>query len=76
MNQEEAPYEFKIHLFLDTPLEASAEVPSERDINLKMFEKLESLGAKKISDFYMRDNKGGNSDKIRYTFVLEEKELA
>ena len=41
-----------------------------------MFEKLESLGAKKITDFYMKDNKGGNSDKIRYSFGFEEKEFA
>lgn len=72
IREEPSPYEFKIHLFVDNQdNEQSEEKPSQRDINLKLMDKLKSMGAVNISDTFMKDKKG-TSDKIRFLFQIED----
>ena len=84
IRKEEPPYDFKIHLFLDYPKddeENKVQRPNQRELTLKMMDKLESLGAKDIRDTFLKDNRGEkaggkNSDKIRYTFTVSTEEDA
>jgi hypothetical protein len=85
IRHEEPPYDFKIHLFLDYPKEeeesSKVQRPTQRDLTIKMMDKLESLGAKDIRDTFMKDNRGDkstgkNSDKIRFQFTVGTEEEA
>jgi hypothetical protein len=73
IKKEEAPYEFKIHLFLDGESELSS-----REITTQVMEKLNTFGASNIKDTIMvRDrNEHSKNDKIRYMFQVHEKEQA
>lgn len=73
IKKEEAPYEFKIHLFLDGESELS-----HREITTQVLEKLNTFGASAIKDTVMvRDrNQHNKNDKIKYMFQVSEKEKA
>ena len=86
---EEGPYEFKLHLFLDT--DSSQEIsgkryPQDYQEHLdSLYGKLKDLGAEHINDAFMperrrksdeeSDKKKHSSDKIRFLFTIaQEKE--
>ena len=73
IKKEEAPYEFKIHLFLD-----GEDVLSNREITTQVMEKLNTFGASNIKDTVMvKDrNEHNKNDKIRFMFLIHEKEQA
>jgi len=74
IRKEEAPYDFKIHLFLDNPKEDKLQ---PKDISVMVCKKLLSFNAANVRDFI--DNRGGgekNSDRIRFTFVIDNKDDA
>lgn len=74
IKKEEPPYEFKIHLFLDSPKD---ERVNKRDIGLKLLEKLNEYGAVNFRDqMIWGNNERANNDKIRYTWIIENKEQA
>ena len=71
IKKEEAPYEFKIHLFLD-----GEDALSNREITTQVMEKLNTFGASNIKDTVMvKDrNEHNKNDKIRFMFLIHEKE--
>jgi len=74
IRKEEPPYEFKIHLFLDSPKD---ERVNKRDIGTTLLEKLNEYGAVNFRDQMIWGNEGRNAnDKIRYTWIVESKEQA
>lgn len=73
IRKEEAPYEFKIHLFLDGPKDENR---NNRDIGCMLLEKLNEYGAKNFRDQMIWGNSEKNNDKIRYTFVIEDTQEA
>ena len=86
MRNELPPFDFKIHLFLDSEAENQEKYTQDmrRDITEKMYEKLKELGAETISDLFMadrpksdnHDSKKKSSDKIRFLFTSPSEELA
>ena len=72
IKKEEAPYEFKIHLFLD-----GGNSSSTREITTQIMEKLNTYEAAGIKDTVMiKDrNEHNKSDKIRYIFSIAEKDI-
>jgi hypothetical protein len=77
LRREEPPFDFKIHLFLDKPSEGQKELPSQRELTLKMMEKLQSLGARNVHDSLIKDRRSADdtkrrgNDKIKYTFSID-----
>jgi len=57
-----------VHVFLDNK---NANEGLLRNYSPKMFEKLQSMGAKNMKDQYLhsKDDRGG--DKIRYNFIID-----
>ena len=74
IRKEESPYEFKIHLFLDTQKDEGKR--NNRDIGCMLLEKLNEYKAKNFRDQMIWGTPDKNNDKIRYTFVIEDKDEA
>ena len=61
MGKEEAPFKFKIHLFLNSKndrrdeQETEKSPPKIRDLNLVVMEKLSKYGAINVNDSVLRD---------------------
>ena len=82
IQQEEPPYDFKIHLFLDNNTDevSSKRYPQDyQDILDSIYGKLQDLGAGNITDMYLPDRprrgdqeetKKKSSDKIRFLFTV------
>jgi len=79
IRKEEPPYEFKIHLFLTRTDENKM---SPREITLAVMQKLNEYGAQNVIDHLMimdkqRDSYQNNkNDKIRYNFVINDRDQA
>lgn len=74
IKKEEPPYEFKIHLFLD----GGDSKMSLREITIQVMEKLKQFDATNIRDVVQVKNRDepSKNDKIRYMFLVHEKEKA
>ena len=73
---EPSPYEFKIHLFLDSlNAEDQSDRQLQRDLTTKVMDRLQEMGATNINDTFMKDKKG-NNDKIRLLFTIEDQQKA
>jgi hypothetical protein len=74
IRREEGPFEFKIHIFLDS--NQDDENNSTRDITLKIMEKLNNMGAKRVQDTFMKNRGEKGSDKIRLIFEIDDRDKA
>jgi DNA-binding MarR family transcriptional regulator len=73
---EQPPYEFKIHLFLDSlGGEGAGDRQYQRDLTTKLMDRLQEMGAININDTFMKD-KNGSNDKIRVLFTIEDQQKA
>ena len=75
IRKEDPPYDFKIHLFLDKKEDDESDSrASNREITLKIFQKLEEFKALNTRETFMvgQNPSGNRGDKIRYTFQIEE----
>ena len=82
MKKEDPPYEFKIHLFLDSKSqkrddESESQRPSlsHREINLQVMKKLAEFGAINIKDTPMNQGRD-KGEKIRYLFDIDDRDQA
>ena len=82
MKKEDPPYEFKIHLFLDSKSqkrddESESQRPSlsHREINLQVMNKLAEFGAINIKDTPMNQGRD-KGEKIRYLFDIDDRDQA
>jgi|TARA_B110000305_G_C19434203_1_gene637921 hypothetical protein len=79
IRKEEPPYEFKIHLFL-TRIDENKMSP--REITLEVMQKLNEYGAQNVIDHLMIMDKqresyqNNKNDKIRYNFVINDRDQA
>lgn len=77
IKKEEPPFDFKVQVFLDRKVEDQNQKPN-REVSLKIMNKLESFGARNISERFLkeRSDKPGRSDKIRFDFTINSTDEA
>ena len=77
INQEEAPFHFKIHLFHGGPkVEGEPPVVDHREVKTKIMNFLQSFAAENIDSKPILDRTGRGNDKLRVLFEINDKDRA